>query len=331
MTAMQSPPGLLLRRLSDWMDSALPGLRQGALVAQPISGGFSNLTYRLTDGVSIWVLRRPPLGHILPSAHDMAREFRIISALAPTEVPVPTPVAFCGDEDITGARFYLMNYVDGQVVSEHDLPAMMTTEELRELYDQMVDALVLIHQVDPTQVGLGDLGRPQGFLRRQVNRWSAQWAASQTRSLPDLDLTVDLLLKGLPERSVATIVHGDFRIGNLIFSRAGDAVVAVVDWEMATLGDPLADLGLLVAYHRQATDDRIPSTDYLTGRYADAAGVDVSDIGWFVAFGIFKLAVISEGIHHRYLAGQTVGDGFHQIGATVPSLLASAVATLQRK
>jgi aminoglycoside phosphotransferase (APT) family kinase protein len=328
---LSSLPGLELPKLTEWMDSELPGLREGTLMAQPISGGFSNLTYRVSDGVSDWVLRRPPLGHVLPSAHDMAREYRIISALAPTDVPVATPLAFCADQDVIGARFYLMSYVEGRVVDEHSLPASATTAKLTEIYDRMIDALVLIHKVDPDQVGLADLGRPDGFLERQVNRWRTQWEASQTRPLVDVDLAVDLLLAGLPERSVATIVHGDYRIGNLLFSPAGDTVAAVVDWEMATLGDPLADLGLLVAYHEQATDDRVPPTDHLTTRYAAALGVDVSDIAWFVGLAHFKLAVISEGIHHRHLAGQTVGEGFDQIGETVPSLLASAVGALQRK
>ena len=326
-----SPPGLELPKLTEWLDSELPGLREGALVAQPLSGGFSNLTYRVSDGVSDWVVRRPPLGHVLPSAHDMSREYRIISALAPTDVPVATPLAFCADEDVIGARFYVMSYVEGQVVDEHNLPASTTTAALTALYDRMVDALILIHKLDPEQVGLGDLGRPRGFLERQVKRWHTQWEASQTRSLADIDLAVDLLLADLPNRSVTTIVHGDYRIGNVLFSPSGDAVAAVVDWEMATLGDPLADIGLLVAYHEQAIDCRVPPTAHLISRYAKGLAVDVSEIGWFVGLANFKLAVISEGIHHRHLAGQTVGEGFDRIGETVPSLLASAVSALQRK
>jgi aminoglycoside phosphotransferase (APT) family kinase protein len=328
---VKSPPGLDLSTLTRWMDSELPELRHGPLVAESLSGGRSNLTYRLSDGTSDWVLRRPPLGHVLPSAHDMAREYRLISALAPTDVPVPTPLAFCAAEDVIGARFYLMSYVQGEIVDEHDLPESTTTEELSRIYDLMVDALVLIHKVVPSRVGLGDLGRPEGFLERQIRRWQAQWEASQTRPLADVDVALDLLRSNLPDRTASSIVHGDYRIGNVLFSPGRTDVAAVVDWEMATLGDPLADLGLLVAYHEQSTDARVPPTERLTARYAAALGADVSDLDWYIGLANFKLAVICEGIHHRHLAGQTVGEGFDQIGETVPLLLASAVDALQRK
>jgi aminoglycoside phosphotransferase (APT) family kinase protein len=328
---VSSPPGLDLPSLTQWMDSEQTGLRQGVLVAEPLSGGKSNLTYRVSDGASEWVLRRPPLGHVLPSAHDMAREFRVISALAQTDVPVAEPVAFCDAEDIIGARFYLMSYVNGRAVDEHDLPASATREEFTEMHRLLVDALASIHRVEPGDVGLGALGRPDGYLARQIKRWRTQWEASETRPLPEVDVIVGMLQSGLPTRSDASIVHGDYRIGNVLFSPAGDSVAAVVDWEMATLGDPLADLGLFVAYHDQACDDRLPTTDWLIERYASASGKDVSELGWYLGLANFKLAVICEGIHRRYLAGQTVGEGFDRIGETVPPLLAAAIYALQRK
>ena len=326
-----SPAGLNLSTFTAWMDEQLPGVRQAPLIAERLSGGRSNLTYLLTDGHSRWVLRRPPLGHVLPSAHDMNREYRVTSALARTPVPVPEPLAFCNTEEVLGAPFYLMRYVEGQVLDEENLPATMTREQVERAYDLFVDALTLIHRVKPEQVGLGDLGRPEGFLQRQVKRWLSQWEASETRPLPDVQITVDLLLSDMPDQSAATIVHGDYRIGNVLFSPAFETVAAVVDWEMATLGDPLCDLGMLVAYREQSSDARVPDTARLTHRYAAALGVDISGLGWYIGLANFKLAVICEGIHHRYLGGQTVGEGFEHFGETVPVLLASAVRALDRK
>lgn len=329
--SVSSPPGLDLAAFTSWMDSALPGLREGELCAEVLAGGRSNLTYRVSDRQTSWVLRRPPLGHVLPSAHDMAREYRLISALAPTPVPVAEPIAFCDDEDVIGARFYLMSYVEGQAFPESDLPADLTAQDLARMYDLLVDTLVQLHDVDPASVGLGDLGRPDGFLERQVRRWGSQWEASETRPLAGIPAVIEQLTADIPSSPSPAIVHGDFRLGNVMVSPARDAVVAVVDWEMATIGDPLADLGLLVAYLEFPGDARMPSPDALTNRYAAARGVDLSRIGWYVGLANFKLAVICEGIHHRYLAGQTVGEGFGHFGETVPVLVSSALRALQRK
>ena len=229
-----------------------PGLREGALVAQPASGGFSNLTYRLSDGVSDWVVRRPPLGHVLPSAHDMAREYRIISALAPTDVPVATPLAFCADEDVIGARFYLMSYVEGQVVDEHDLPAIDddrgTLTGSTTGWSTRSSSFTKSIQ---TQVGLGDLGRPQGIP--QSARSTAGAPSGRLRKRGRWPTSTSRLIfcsRDSPTARSRQSCMATTASGTSSSHRERNAVAAVVDWEMATLGDPLADLGLLVAYHR---------------------------------------------------------------------------------
>jgi aminoglycoside phosphotransferase (APT) family kinase protein len=328
MIESESPPGLNLDALTGWFDTSVPG-RNGALSAELLAGGRSNLTYRVTDGDSSWVLRRPPLGHVLPSAHDMGREYRLISALAPTPVPVPSPIAFCDHDDIIGAKFYVMGFIDGIAFNESEIPADLKPPQLADLYTVLIDVLVRLHQVNPHTVGLGNLGKPDGYLERQIKRWRGQWEASETRPLPDLWKLIEKLQKQLPWSQNPTIVHGDFRLGNVMLTPARDDIAAVVDWEMATVGDPLTDLGMAIAYLEFSGDDRVPPRELLTTRYAAARGLDLSEIGWYVALANFKLAVICEGIHHRYLAGQTVGEGFGHFGETVPVLISSALRALR--
>lgn len=323
-----SPPGIDLAALTRWMDREWPGLRCGDLAAEVLVGGRSNLTYRVTDDSSVWVLRRPPLGHVLPSAHDMAREYRLIGALSPTPVPVATPLGFCDREDVLGSPFYLMSYVVGDIYIEGALPAALTATEISGLYELLVDALALLHDVDADAAGLGDLGRPEGYLDRQVRRWQGQWERSETKPLPEIHRVIELLNARVPRSPAPAIVHGDFRLGNVIVAPAHDSIAAVVDWEMATLGDPLADLGLLLTYLRFADDERMPDREALVERYGSARDVDLSDIAWYVGLGNFKLAVIAEGIHRRFLAGQTVGAGFERIGDAVPGLVNTALREL---
>jgi aminoglycoside phosphotransferase (APT) family kinase protein len=332
-------PGVDFGALTRWLDSARPGLRRGELDGEVIAGGKSNLTYRITDGSSTWALRRPPLAHVLPTAHDMKREFRVISALAGTAVPVAPTLALCEDRAVLGAPFYLMGFVDGVVL---DKPAVL--RELDQLHarrsgELLMDTLADLHEVEPAAVGLADFGRPEGFLARQVKRWHQQWQASETRPLAELAATVDRLTSTLPEQSPAAIVHGDYRLTNVMFTAGIERIAAVVDWEMATLGDPLTDLGLLVVYHDLARrDDTVMpplpreagflTSDRLVARYAQRSPRDLTHLNWYVGFGYFKLAVVAEGIHHRYLAGKTVGEGFDKFGAAVPGLLRAALAAL---
>jgi aminoglycoside phosphotransferase (APT) family kinase protein len=346
---MAELPGVDLAALTAWMDGALPGLRTGELAGAVIAGGKSNLTYRITDGHSTWALRRPPLAHVLPTAHDMAREFRVISALAQTAVPVAPAVALCGDPEVLGAPFYLMGFVDGVVLDKPEVLGGLAAEAARRSCELLMDTLLDLHDVEPDAVGLADFGRPAGFLARQVRRWHQQWQASETRPLDALGRTVERLDTTLPEQSAPALVHGDYRLTNVMFAPAegsarpehviGDRIAAVVDWEMATLGDPLTDLGLLVVYQDLAQQgdtimpQMLPERGFLTARqmierYARRTTRDLSRLNWYVGFGYFKLAVVAEGIHRRYLAGKTVGAGFDHFGAAVPTLLDAALQAL---
>jgi aminoglycoside phosphotransferase (APT) family kinase protein len=325
--------------LTKWLDSERPGLRAGPLSGEMITGGKSNLTYRITDGASLWALRRPPLAHVLPSAHDMAREFRVISALGGTDVPVARAIALCPDPEVLGAPFYLMSFVVGTVFDQADRLAALTPELARRASEELVDTLLELHSIDPASVGLADFGRPDGYLARQVKRWHAQWRASETSPRPELDELVERLTATMPAQGAPAIVHGDYRLTNVIYRTDVSGIAAVVDWEMATLGDPLADVGLLAVYHRLAAvsdgvmpamspDNGFLSAEQMAARYADGAGRDLSQLDWYIAFGYYKLAVISEGIHYRYLQGKTVGEGFSQMGDRVPQLLAAALGLL---
>jgi aminoglycoside phosphotransferase (APT) family kinase protein len=325
--------------LTKWLDSEHPGLRAGPVAGELITGGKSNLTYRITDGASVWALRRPPLAHVLPSAHDMAREFRVISALGGTDVPVPRAIALCRDPEVLGAPFYLMSFVDGVVFDTPERLAELTPELARTACEELVDTLLELHSIDPAGVGLADFGRPDGYLARQVKRWHAQWQSSETAPRPELDQLVERLNAAMPAQGAPAIVHGDYRLTNVIYRTDVTGLAAVVDWEMATLGDPLADVGLLAVYHRLAAvsdgvmpamspDNGFLSADQMAARYAQKAGRDLSQLDWYIAFGYYKLAVISEGIHYRYLQGKTVGEGFSQMGDRVPQLLDAALGLL---
>jgi aminoglycoside phosphotransferase (APT) family kinase protein len=321
------------------MDTEHPGLRAGELDGEVIAGGKSNLTYRITDGATTWALRRPPLAHILPTAHDMVREYRVISALADTDVAVAGAVALCEDIDVLGAPFYLMGFVDGVVLDKPALLRELDPADATRSCEMLMDTLVDLHEVDPAAVGLADFGRPEGFLARQVRRWHQQWQASETRPLDVLAATVARLTETMPEQSDPAIVHGDYRLTNVMFAPAMDRIAAVVDWEMATLGDPLTDVGLLVVYQDLAAQgDTImpqmpPERGFLTAgqmvsRYAARSPRDLTRLDWYIGFGYFKLAVVAEGIHHRFLAGKTVGAGFDHFGAAVPALLQAALHAL---
>lgn len=334
------PPGLDLDQLRGHLDRERPGLVGGPLTARLIEGGRSNLTYAVTDGASRWVVRRPPLGHVLATAHDMKREHRVISALHHgTDVPVPTPVLLCEDTDVLGAPFYVMDFVEGTPFRTAEELAPLGAERTRAAVLGLVDTLVDLHSVDPEAVGLGDFGRPDGFLDRQLRRWGKQLDASRNRDLAGIDELHAALGRQLPVSPAATVVHGDYRLDNVLIGE-DDQIKAILDWEMSTLGDPLTDLGLLVMYSTklQLPDSPISTTAGAAGhpeaaelieRYAARSGRDVSAVSWYTAFAWFKLAVILEGIHYRYTLGQTVGAGFDRIGELVPVFIEHGLTTLQ--
>jgi aminoglycoside phosphotransferase (APT) family kinase protein len=330
-------PGLDLGRLRTYLDSELPGLVAGPLVGRVIAGGKSNLTYVVTDGTGSWVVRRPPLGHVLATAHDMPREYRVMTALRDTSVPVPRTYVLCEDTEVLGAPFYVMEHVAGTPFRTLDEIAPLGAEGVRKVADGLITTLGDLHAVDPAAVGLGDFGRPAGFLERQVRRWSKQLEASRSRDIPGIDELRDRLADALPEQGAPAIVHGDYRLDNVLVTGDG-RLTAVLDWEMATLGDPLVDLGLMLVYREQpvigggtpaTSAEGFPSSPELVEMYAAATGRDVSRLGWYVAFGCFKLAVIAEGIHFRHTQGLTVGAGFDRIGEVVAPLVTAAHSMLK--
>lgn len=330
---------LNLPALQRYFDLHIPDTA-GPLTTALITGGKSNLTYRISDGVHDWVLRRPPLGPLTPTAHDMAREYRIVAALRDTAVPVARAVALCEDTGVMGVPFAVVSFVDGRSLQSGADAARLTEEQAHTCALALVDTLAALHQVDYAAIGLGEFGRPAGYLERQVERWRGQWDRVATRELPTLDRLADALRSALPPQAGETLVHGDYRLDNTILSPDLTRIAAVVDWEMATLGDPLADLGLLQVYwdprsepvlgvrHAPSANPGFPSADTLAERYAWATGYDLDRLPFYRALGYFKLAVIAEGIHQRYAAGKTVGTGFATIGSAVSLLLDAGLETL---
>lgn len=333
------PPGLDLDRLRGLLDRERPGLVTGALSGLLIEGGRSNLTYAITDSTTKWVVRRPPLGHVLATAHDMKREHRVISALHPTNVPVPKPILLCEDDEVLGAPFYVMEFVEGTPYRTADDLVPLGPDRTRGAVLELVDTLVELHAVDPAEVGLADFGRPEGFLDRQLRRWGKQLDASRNRELAGVEELHAALGHRLPTSPAPAVVHGDYRLDNVLIGE-DDKIKAILDWEMSTLGDPLTDLGLLVMYSipldlpnspisTTASAPGHPTPAELIERYAARSGRDVSAVSWYTAFAWFKLAVILEGIHYRYTLGQTVGRGFDRIGELVPVFIEHGLTTLQ--
>jgi aminoglycoside phosphotransferase (APT) family kinase protein len=331
---------LLAEALSDprWLDCTV------AL----ISGGKSNLTYRVHCAAGEVVLRRPPLGHILPTAHDMGREYRVLSALRGTAVPVPRTLHLGDAESGLGAPFYVMERVVGHIARD-ELPAgyAETSEARAAIGAALIDVLADLHLVDPAAVGLADFGRPAGFMERQLRRWSEQWTRAKVDDLPALDALRDDLAAALPPQRHSAIVHGDYRLDNTLLhpARPGE-IVAVLDWEMSTLGDPLADLAALLAYWSEPDDDDVlerarivgpvtaqpgfPTRAEVVERYAARTGFDVSAIDWYRAFAYFKLAVICQGIAARAAGGAMLGDGFDEAQGLVEPLVEAGRRVLGR-
>jgi aminoglycoside phosphotransferase (APT) family kinase protein len=327
--------------LRAYMEAERPGVVSGELRTELISGGKSNLTFALEDGASSWILRRPPLGRYRAGAHDMEREYTVMRALADSAVPVPGMVFFCEDESVLGAPFFLMEKVEGEVYRDADQTATLGPAAAAAISDSVAEVLARLHAIEPAAVGLGELGRPDGYLERQLRRWTAAVDDSgDGTAIPGIEELSRSLQAELPEPAKAAIVHGDYRLDNVIV--AGDKVAAVVDWEMATLGDPLADVGMLICYWRglPRTNPNVlakgvvpaygfRSTEELLERYVAAGGGEPSRLDWYVAFGYFKQAVIRDGIRRRYERGETVGPGFETVGELVEPLVDEALRTLR--
>lgn len=341
------PAGIKYEAVSRFFAENIQG-GEAPLTFSFISGGRSNLTYKAENANGTWVLRRPPLGHVLPTAHDMAREFRVLSGMAKAGFPAPVPQALCEDPAVNDYPFYVMNFCEGVIVIESLPPGFADDEaKRREIGHGLVETLVRLHSIDYRAVGLGEFGRPEGYLERQLRRWSEQWTRSETRPIREMDELIRRLRNSIPQSPAPTIVHGDYRLGNMMLDPHNPRrVVAVLDWEMATLGDPLSDLGYTLGYWGDMAD----TPEYLAARtassvtaqpgfhtraelveeYGRLSGRDVSGIEWYEIFAAYKLAVIVEGIHARFLAGETVGGGFEGYGERTEALVAEAFAATEK-
>ena len=301
-------------KVSAWLAEHIEGA-VGPFEYTLIAGGRSNLTFRVVDADGhAYVLRRPPLGHVLATAHDMGREHKIIAAVGTTDVPVPPALGLCNDEAVNGAPFYVMGYVPGVVLDSVDRAVQLPEELRRPACEHLVDVLADLHAVDIDAVGLGDLAKREGYIERQVKRWTTQWEGSKTRELPAVDEVARKLREHMPEQRDATIAHGDYRFGNCLTDVEHGRINAVLDWELCTLGDPLADVGYMGVYWFDGNTANVRANDPTSApgfisypevleRYALRTGRDLSGIGYYVAFSCWRLAVISEGVYNRYLHG----------------------------
>lgn len=346
-------PGLDLQRLAPWMRDNVPDAASAGerLSARLIAGGKSNLTYELSSGARTWVLRRPPLGHVLSTAHDMVREYTALSALAPTSVPVPQVYALCREESVIGAPFYVMERMDGAVFRRADELAALGPARTRAISEQLVDVLASLHAVEPSEVGLSDYGRPEGFLSRQLRRWRKQLEASHSRDLPgaqELHSRLSAHVEAVDRAGAAPgIVHGDYRLDNTLIASGPlgapgeDHITAVVDWEMSTLGDPLADVALMLVYGRcselplrSVLGDAVAAPGFLSepeliSRYEAVSARDLGRLHFHLGLAFYKLATIAEGIYYRHSLGQTVGAGFEGVGDSVELLFEAGLGALE--
>jgi aminoglycoside phosphotransferase (APT) family kinase protein len=314
-----------------------------------IAGGKSNLTYRVSSAAGDVILRRPPLGHVLPTAHDMKREYTAMAALEPTDVPVPKMLHLCTDPELLGQPFYVMEAVDGYVCRDSFPPGYADRpEQRRAIGEGLIRVLGDLHNVDPVAVGLGEFGRPDGYLARQVARWTKQWEATRLEGLESVDRLAADLAASVPTSQRATIVHGDYRLDNTMLDPTTPGrIAAVLDWEMCTLGDPLADLGILLVYWQQADDvsDRdlgfvvqsatvlegFPSRAEVAALYAERSGLDLRELQCYDSFADWKLPVLSAGIEARERIGAIVVEGFDGIEERIPPLVDLGRMTLDER
>jgi len=324
-TADARPAAIDAAAVSAWLTSRVPGTR-APHVFDAIAGGRSNLTFVVTDaGGRRMILRRPPLGPTLPSAHDVGREYRIVAALQDGAVPVPPALAFCEDPGVTGAPFAVTGHVEGLILGDAEDAEAVPEESRRALGLAFADTLAALHAIDPAAVGLADLGRGTGHVERQLRRWKSQLDQSRTRDLALLDEVHRRLAAAVPPQRVA-IAHGDYRLENMIVSEEGE-VRAVLDWELCTLGDPLTDLGYTLVWWIEPGEPAshllrpapsavpgFPTREEIVERYARTSGADVSSLEYYRAFGLWRLACIVEGVYARYRSG-AMGEG-----ATEPEL-----------
>jgi aminoglycoside phosphotransferase (APT) family kinase protein len=336
--------GIDAAAVTDWLAAREPSV-QPPLDFSLIAGGRSNLSYHVTDSAGgAWVLRRPPRGTLLASAHDMGREHRIIAALAGSPVPVPPVVGLSPDDSVNGAPFYVMRFVDGVVLRNPEIAASVAEPVRRAAAEFLVDTLVDLHALDPDEVGLGDLSRQEGYVERLLRRWRGQWDKSTTRELPLVEEVAERLARKVPLQERTSIVHGDYRLDNAIVAPDDGAIRAILDWELCTLGDPLADVGMLLMYWTEPGDEfsplfwapttapGFPGRKEIAARYAARSGRDLAEIDFYVALALWKAAVILEGVYARYAAGAygETDDSWQHFGEIVPRLAEAAADAASR-
>jgi len=327
-------------KVAGWMAEQLG--TQGPVRLEKFKGGQSNPTYKVIAESGTYVLRRQPFGKLLPSAHAVDREYRLIAGLHPTGFPVPRPYGLCDDAQVIGSKFYLMALVEGRNLWDGSLPGM-TPDERRALYDAMIDTLAALHNTDYAAAGLEDYGKPGNYFERQVARWTKQYRASETEHMPDVEALIDFLPRTLPEQTRTAIVHGDYRIDNMIFAAHEARVIAVLDWELSTLGDPLADFSYFLMNWVTPPEGRsglmglagpetgIPTIEQAVARYCAATGRDgVPDLDWYFAYNLFRLTGIVQGIKKRIVDGTASSAQAAKTAERVGGLAAAAWHFAQR-
>ncbi|MFL6830661.1 MAG: phosphotransferase family protein [Sphingomicrobium sp.] len=325
--------------LGRWLEANVEGFRR-PFELEKFAWGQSNPTYRIRAASGDYVLRRKPFGPLLPSAHAVDREYRLISALHPLGFPVPRPYALCSDPDVIGAIFYVMELADGRACANGALPGFDAPER-RRIYNQLVDTLADLHNIDPGAAGLGDFGKPGNYFERQVARWTKQYRDSQTDDLAEMERLIEYLPASLPEQSRTSIVHGDYRIDNVLFEDA--KLTAVLDWELATLGDPVADFSYLAMQWMMPADGGaalggldlaelgIPTLSETVERYSKRSAVPVADkLDWYFAYNLFRLAGIVQGIKKRVIDGTASHANAAEMAKKVPTLASAAWAFAQK-
>ncbi|HLY56517.1 MAG TPA: phosphotransferase family protein [Stellaceae bacterium] len=342
----EAPPAHLAldsQRLDAWLRSHLDFYR-GPLEIEKFRGGQSNPTYRLTTPAARYVLRKKPPGPLLPSAHSIDREYRVIAALHAAGFPVPRPYLLCDDESVVGTMFYLVEHVDGRVFWEVDLPGVSPGER-SAIYDSMNATLAALHSIDPLALGLGDFGRPGNYLQRQFDRWTKQYRAAQLADVPDMDWLIAELPGRIPESSASRLVHGDYGLHNIVIHKTEPQVAAVLDWEISTLGDPLGDIGHhLTAWHLPPDLERgsvsslvgcdlavlgIPTADAYLDRYLERTGAADFDRRFVLGFGLFRYAAIIQGVMKRAQSGTGANQNMMHTQARVGLLAAAARRTIE--
>ena len=326
--------------LGAWLEANVEGF-SGPFELKKFPSGQSNPTYRITAASGEYVLRRKPFGPLLPSAHAVDREFRLISALYPLDFPVPEPLAQCTDENVIGAIFYVMELAKGRSYADGALPDFDPSTRQR-IYEQLVDTLADLHTIDPERSGLGDFGKPGNYFERQVMRWTRQYRDSETDYVPEMERLIAFLPETIPQQSRTAIVHGDYRIDNVLFDGDG-SLTAVLDWELATLGDPLADFSYLAMQWAMPADGGaglagldlptlgIPTLAQIVGRYSERSGVPVAaTLDWYFAYNLFRLAGIVQGIKKRVIDGTASNAEAAEMAKRVPILAEAAWRFAQR-